>query len=61
MSSRSIIPEGITDGVIKKDAFICDNCQEREIDDAPKKCGFSDWCSFCDESLWQTNPDLTED
>jgi hypothetical protein len=37
---------------------ICVNCKQREIDDVPKKCGFSDLCSYCDESLWQTNADV---
>jgi hypothetical protein len=35
---------------------ICVNCKQREIDNVPKKCGFTDWCSYCDELLWQTNP-----
>lgn len=40
------------------ETLICVNCKQREIGNAAKKCGFSDWCSFCDESLWQTNPDV---
>ena len=35
--------------------LICDNCKQREIDDAPKKCSHVKWCSYCDEALWQTN------
>ena len=40
------------------ETLICVNCKQRAIGNAAKKCGFLDWCSFCDESLWQTNPEV---
>ena len=35
----------------------CSNCKERAVG-TNLKCGFDDWCNFCDESLWSTNPDV---
>ena len=35
---------------------MCTNCFQRQVGTALKKCGFEDWCSKCDASLWATNP-----
>lgn len=35
----------------------CSNCNQRNVGNALKKCGFEDWCSYCDASLWATNPE----
>lgn len=37
---------------------ICGNCKQRTVGSEVKKCGFADWCSVCDESLWSTNPEV---
>jgi hypothetical protein len=37
------------------DAALCSNCQQRPIGH-DLLCGFDDWCSVCDNSLWLTNP-----
>ncbi len=41
----------------KKSEIICTNCSQRPVGPDWKKCGFQDWCSECDKSLWATNPD----
>lgn len=38
-------------------AVKCRNCRLRPVGSDSKKCGFDDWCSECDESLWATNPE----
>jgi hypothetical protein len=46
---------------IPQDELMCSNCQHRQVDNTVKKCGFADWCSYCDASLWATNPDAAND
>jgi hypothetical protein len=37
------------------DAALCSNCKQRPIGH-DLLCGFDDWCSVCDNSLWSTYP-----
>ena len=40
----------------KTNGVMCSNCK---INPVAKKhlCGFTDWCSFCDTTLWSTKDD----
>jgi hypothetical protein len=40
---------------LPKDEQKCSNCKQRPVGNAWKNCGFDDWCSDCDASLWATN------
>ena len=35
----------------------CSNCDRNPVSLGPHKCGFMDWCTICDESLWSTRDD----
>ena len=48
---------GLPSNVVPTAEPICRNCRLRPIGSDSKKCGFDDWCSECDESLWATNPE----
>ena len=37
---------------------ICSNCKERRVESGWRKCGYVDWCSACDDSLWSSNPEV---
>ena len=48
---------GLPNNDVATAELICSNCRLRPVGSDSKKCGFDDWCSVCDESLWATNPE----
>ena len=48
---------GLPNNAVPSAELICRNCRLRPVGSDSKKCGFDDWCSACDESLWATNPE----
>ncbi len=37
-----------------KPNVMCSNCAQNPVGTCAVKCGFSDWCQECDQSLWST-------